>query len=682
MKTKYLQNFLIVFTVFAVLCCIGLYQLTPKKENYILRTNCTMANCFLNSKCTFASKFKAFVYPNQSGEKPFKNLLYGKEYFTDDPYQACVFLYFFDNDIRNFPKLKYWGKNGENHIIINLHNHNMEFFNTGFALLVQSIFPSQNFRPGLDFLSPLYNETFSHRIWELLTPIFPLKRKWLLSYMESYETPSKDANVYQDIKEKLCRVMKIWNKNAPKLTGKIYFRCSAGLSNWRPQPKEDQHRIFVGSIFTIIQVPLDAEASLTFQHLLLNALYSGAIPVLIGTSSKKETYLPLQEYVSWDKIVVWFPASNIKDISSLITTLSEADIYQMKRDARYAIEILLSNKGSILACILETIIKRLRLPAIGFQQMPSRKLFIRYPKDFKEKDYLQPNAYNYGQQFLEKMTIPSKALSFIDPHLGVGRSWPKEKFTVLIVTYHRENILKQILSQYKNLPFLDRIVLVWNAQDNNVNKSVIPDIGVPIHVISNGKNSLNNRFLPLEVIRTQAIFTVDDDITLENGDILLAFRVWRENRDRIVGFPARYHEWNPKSKRWFYSSGYKMGQSLILTGATFLHKHYFFLYSYVMNPAIRELVYKKMNCEDLAMNMLVAHVSKKSPMKTIRKQFFANKFKLKDGLSFKPKHKDKRDGCLNEFAQIYGYMPLIFTQYEADYLIGKQQYNNKFYRVT
>ncbi|CAE1326371.1 EXTL3 [Acanthosepion pharaonis] len=312
--------------------------------------------------------------------------------------------------------------------------------------------------------------------------------------------------------------------------------------------------------------------------------------------------------------------------------------------------------------------------------MPSRTLFIRYPKNFKEKDYHQPNAYNYGQQFLEKMTIPSKALSFIDPHLGVGRSWPTEKFTVLIVTYHRENILKQILSQYKNLPFLDRIVLVWNAQDNKVNKSVIPDIGVPIHVISNGKNSLNNRFLPFEVIRTQAIFTVDDDITLENGDILFAFRVWRENRDRIVGFPARYHEWNPKKKKWFYSSGYKMGQSLILTGATFLHKHYFFLYSYVMNPAIRELVYKKMNCEDLAMNMLVAHVSKKSPMKTIRKQFFANKFKLKDGLSFKPKHKDKRDNCLNEFAQIYGYMPLIFTQYEADYLIGKQQYNNKFYR--
>lgn len=411
----------------AALCYIYFFQfnihLTFYWSNVKPYANCTMKECFLNSKCKFESKFKAFVYPNQSGEKPFKNLLYGKEYFSDDPNEACVFVYFFDNNIRNFPKLKYWGKNGENHVIINLHNRNMEPFNTGFALLVQSIFSSQNFRPGFDFLSPLYNETFSHRIWELLDPIFPLKRKWLLSYMESYETPSKDANVYQDIKVKLCRIMKIWSKESSKLGGKIYFRCSAGISNWRPQPKEDQHRILVRSIFTIIQVPPDAEASLTFQHLLLKALYSGAIPVLIGTSRKKETYLPLQEYVSWDKIVIWFPTSNIKDISSLIAKLSEADIYQMKRAARYAIEIQLSKKSSILACILETIIKRLRLPAIGFQQIPSRKIFIRYPKDFKEKDYHQPSAYNYGQQFLEKMTIPSKALSFIDPYLGKYNFW-------------------------------------------------------------------------------------------------------------------------------------------------------------------------------------------------------------------------------------------------------------------
>ena len=417
MKIKCLQSLLITAMGFTVLCCIILYRLNHKQEDNILLKDCTMKECFLSSRCQFSSKFKAFVYPNKNGEKPFNNLLYGKEYFTDNANEACVFVYFLDEDIKNLPKLQYWGKNGENHIIINLNNRDMKPFNSGFALLAQSIFSSQNFRPGFDFLSPLYNETLSQKIWELLAPIFPLKRKWLLSYMESYDSPLKDADVFQENKKKLCKLMQVWKKVSSNLTDKIFFRCSTGLSNLSLKSKENRQHIFVESIFTIILVPPNSQASLTFQHLLLSALYNGAIPVLIGLRNKKGN-LPLQEYVLWDKIVVWLPSLNIKDIISFIRTFSEADVNQMKRDGRYAVEIVLSHKGSILASILEIIIKRLHLPGIGFQPILSKKLFVRYPKGFKETDYHQPNAYNYGQQFLTKMAIPSHTLSFIEPRLG------------------------------------------------------------------------------------------------------------------------------------------------------------------------------------------------------------------------------------------------------------------------
>ena len=39
------------------------------------------------------------------------------------------------------------------------------------------------------------------------------------------------------------------------------------------------------------------------------------------------------------------------------------------------------------------------------------------------------------------------------------------------------------------------------------------------------------------------------------------------------------------------------------------------MYTYIMPSAIYELVESKMNCEDLAMNFLVAHITRKPPIK-------------------------------------------------------------------
>ena len=38
------------------------------------------------------------------------------------------------------------------------------------------------------------------------------------------------------------------------------------------------------------------------------------------------------------------------------------------------------------------------------------------------------------------------------------------------------------------------------------------------------KNSLNNRFVPYDVIETDAVFAVDDDVEMRHDEILLAFR--------------------------------------------------------------------------------------------------------------------------------------------------------------
>lgn len=43
-------------------------------------------------------------------------------------------------------------------------------------------------------------------------------------------------------------------------------------------------------------------------------------------------------------------------------------------------------------------------------------------------------------------------------------------------------------------------------------------------------------------------------------------RVWREQRDRVVGFPGRFHAWDLEHKNWAYNSNYSCELSMILTG--------------------------------------------------------------------------------------------------------------------
>ncbi len=43
-------------------------------------------------------------------------------------------------------------------------------------------------------------------------------------------------------------------------------------------------------------------------------------------------------------------------------------------------------------------------------------------------------------------------------------------------------------------------------------------------VVRGGKNSLNNRFLPFDVIKTESLLLLDDDVTLRHDEIILGFR--------------------------------------------------------------------------------------------------------------------------------------------------------------
>lgn len=61
-----------------------------------------------------------------------------------------------------------------------------------------------------------------------------------------------------------------------------------------------------------------------------------------------------------------------------------------------------------------------------------------------------------------------------------------------------------------------------------------------MQVIRGGKNSLNNRFLPFDVLKTEALLMLDDDVTLRHDEIVLAFRLVSLVFDPIISSQLVY----------------------------------------------------------------------------------------------------------------------------------------------
>ena len=226
------------------------------------------------------------------------------------------------------------------------------------------------------------------------------------------------------------------------------------------------------------------------------------------------------------------------------------------------------------------------------------------------------------------------------------------------------------LSRLFGLPFLNKVIVVWNTETPPPPDLLWPDIGVPIVIVPMSNNSLNNRFKPFDAIATEAVLSLDDDVVLTHDDIVFAFRVWRENRDRIVGFPGRFHSWDETASSWRYNSNYSCELSMVLTGAAFYHRYFGHAYTHAMPAAVRARVDAVTNCEDLAMNFLVAHLTRRPPVKVTSRWTFkcpGCAVSLWEGDS----HFEERNECVNFFAEVFGYMPLLYTQFRADSVLFK-----------
>lgn len=126
------------------------------------------------------------------------------------------------------------------------------------------------------------------------------------------------------------------------------------------------------------------------------------------------------------------------------------------------------------------------------------------------------------------------------------------RYSIVMNTWKRYDLLKKSISHYASCPRLDSIHIVWSEPDppsdslkrylNHVARSNSrKDQQVELVFNINKEDSLNNRFKEIKDLKTDAVFSIDDDVIFPCTSVEFAFTVWQSASEAMVGYVPRMH---------------------------------------------------------------------------------------------------------------------------------------------
>ena len=127
---------------------------------------------------------------------------------------------------------------------------------------------------------------------------------------------------------------------------------------------------------------------------------------------------------------------------------------------------------------------------------------------------------------------------------------------ITIGTYKRpkelNNTIKILLSE--PIPSLQEIVIINNNLNDTLPEDYVSPLGVPVRHRMSEVNSMNNRLTPDPLLKTQAVFSSDDDVYFTPSDLEWGFQIWRNyGQNRIVGAHGRCVGIDESGQTWYKS---------------------------------------------------------------------------------------------------------------------------------
>ncbi|XP_012254638.2 exostosin-2 [Athalia rosae] len=623
-------------------------------------TSCNYFNCFNIYRCgNQGNKLLIYVYPlrnyvdasnipvTSQMSKEFYLILQAiisSRFYTSNPFEACIFIPSIDTLNQNrlrikevsqaLKSLEFW-KDGENHLIFNMVPGSVPDYNTlidvpvGKAMIAGAGFSSLTYREGFDISLPVYSPHIAN-----YQPQVSVKRHWLII--------SSQININSAFEQDLIEV-KTNYPNELMILGPCLHH----------NPMNSSIRCMGEDVYKYPEVLETATFCLVIrgarlsQPSLLETMAAGCIPVIIADS----LMMPFHGVIDWIKAAIFVREVDILKVPEILKNVSHKRVTELREHGSWLHQRYFKSIQAITETTLEILSDRV------------------YPHLARD--------YNYWNIPQYPGNIPSLFLPVTAPKT--------RGFTAVILTYDRLESLFVLITKLVKVPSLSKVLVIWNNQHKDPpHPSKWPKISRPLKVIQTKENKLSNRFYPYDEIETEAMLSIDDDIVMLTADELeFGYEVWREFPDRIVGFPSRTHIWDNASMCWKYESEWTNHISMVLTGAAFHHKYWSYMYTRSMPGDIKEWVDDHMNCEDIAMNFLVANMTGKAPIKvTSRKKFKCPECTNTEMLSADLSHMMERSQCINRFSSVYGTMPLKSVEFRADPVLYKDVFPKKLKRFN
>lgn len=621
---------------------------------------CTFWSCFNIYRCghTGHDRIAVYVYPpkkytDSAGvsatilSKEYLTLIravVNSKYYTANPEEACIFIPFIDTlnqetmkvniTSKALQSLPHW-KNGENHLIFNMIAGSYPDFSTvvevdlGNAMVAGADFAIDSFRAKFDIPLPV------------LSPVSKRGEVTGINNKKLYFITSSQLNIDPIFLEELQKL----NYQHPN---KLLILDSCQIHKYLQRCCVD-----TGKKYHYPEVLGQSNFCLIFrgermgQFALLEAMAANCIPIIV----MKSQVLPFEEILDWKLFSVLIMEKHLNTVIDVITAISEKRLKQMQSSLYHVYQSYFSSMDKIALTTLEII---------------------------------QDRVYPYLQRTYDDINLRPSEING-NPLFFPNTSPKSQGFTAVILTYDRVSSLFTLIQRLSKVPSLMKVVVVWNNQKKKPPPiQDFPKIAKPINIIKTKANKLSNRFFPYREIETEAILHIDDDIVMLTPDeVEFAFEVWREFPDRIIGFPSRTHIWDNVTMSWKYESEWTNEISMVLTGAAFLHKFWSYLYTKDLPSDVKDWVDDHMNCEDIAMNFLVANLTNKPPIKvTPRKKFKCPECTTNEMLSADLGHMVERSQCVDRFAKAFGKMPLKSVEFRADPVLFKDPFPEKLKRFN
>ena len=508
------------------------YDTVTRNQPSDSKQHCSFTKCFnLAQLCPLTKPFKVFVYSpsdhypsyshmtDQSMIDDYKQSLNDTNSLAHTFDEACVLMVLLQlwaesNKMETLlQSLPYWNKDGGNHVIINLSDiTDISLLNTGHAVIVQHSFPKlSTYLEHYDIVLPLLPHA-AHISWTGFPSQVPAYRNHLIYF---HGKKNGEGGIEKDQIDLLAVEL---GKSEPM---NIVTDCDEDVARKRSEGEwmlcespSVRAESLIEATFSLIPSG-DVSSSVTAYQRLSESLYHGAIPILIGIYP-----LPYEVVIDWSKAALIVPIGRFHELHLLIRSLSTDKLLEMRRQGRFLWQTYFSSSTNILRTVT-TIVRAsvLHSPPAAHEftgrllyRIPGGSARLQSPSYANNYSYYSHSVWNKppgpfimypyspwsgnpvsGSHYA---TMTTNQLKDLPPHIvlatGItgpyfesyllGNS-PDEHFTVVMLTYKRNDVLLESLERLNGLNYLAKVVVVWNNPEGIPDTIQWPSISAPIEVL-------------------------------------------------------------------------------------------------------------------------------------------------------------------------------------------------------